>query len=111
MHFTSALGPQTVDTFDVASPWVDVSYATAPGAETQSGAAIFQHPENPGFPHGWWLVRHYAFLGHSWPANMPYELKPGGEVTLRYGLYTHKGTAEEGKVAEAWAEYLNESQK
>ncbi len=108
MHFTTALGPQAEDTFEVASPWVDVSYATAPGAETQSGAAIFQHPANPNYPHHHWLIRHYAFLGHAWPGNTPVELAPGKEITMKYRLYTHQGTAEEGKVAEAFDAYMKE---
>jgi hypothetical protein len=108
MHFTTALGPQAEDTFEVASPWVDVSYATAPGAKTQSGAAIFQHPANPNYPHSHWLVRHYAFLGHAWPGNTPVELVPGKEITVKYRLYTHRGTAEEGKVAEAFDAYMKE---
>ncbi|MCF6286062.1 MAG: PmoA family protein [Candidatus Hydrogenedentes bacterium] len=105
MHFTSAMGPHTEDAFDIASPWVDLSYPMAPGSENLSGAAIFQHPANPGYPHEWWIIRHYAFLGHSWPGNTPYEIKPGDEVTLRYRLYTHRGTAKDGKVAEAFANY------
>ena len=109
MRFVTALGPQAEDTFEVASPWVDVSYATAPGADTQSGAAIFQHPSNPNYPHHHWLIRHYAFLGHAWPGNTPVELAPGDAITVKYRLYTHRGTAEEGKVAEAFERYLAES--
>ncbi|MBX3177609.1 MAG: PmoA family protein [Candidatus Hydrogenedentes bacterium] len=108
MHFTSALGAHAEDVFDVASPWVDVSYATAPGAETLSGVAIFQHPENPGYPYDWWLLRHYGFLGHSWPGNAPYALKPGEAVTVRYRLYIHRGDAAAGKVAEAFAAYVKD---
>lgn len=107
MHFTSALGPHAEDTFDVPSPWADVSYAVAPGSETQSGVAIFQHPDNPGYPYDWWLLRHYGFLGHSWPGNAPYTLKPGAEVTAKYRLYIHKGTAEEGQVSQAHAAYFS----
>lgn len=111
MHFTSALGVHAEDTFDVASPWVDVSFAVAPESATQSGVAIFQHPQNPEYPYDWWLLRHYGFLGHSWPGNMPYQLKPGEEVTAKYRLYLHKGTADEGKVAEAYAAYLKAAQE
>ncbi len=106
MLFTTALGVQEEDTFIVESPWVDVSYAVEPGSEKLSGAAIFQHPDNPDFPHPHYLIRHYAFLGHAWPGNTPYDMAPGDSVTLKYRLYTHKGDAEAGKVAEAWEEYL-----
>jgi hypothetical protein len=108
MHFTTANGPQIADTFIAESPWVDVSYATAPGADTQSGAAIFQHPANPNYPHKGWLIRHYAFLGHAWPGNNTIELAPGKEVTVKYRLYIHQGTADEGKVAEAFAAYMQD---
>ena len=106
MHFTTASGVQAKDTFVAESPWVDVSYAVAPGSETQSGAAVFQHPENPDYPHPHWLIRHYAFLGHAWPGNTPYDLAPGKAVTLKYRLYTHRGDAKAGKVAEAWEAYV-----
>lgn len=106
MHFTTANGPQLEDTFIADSPWVDVSYATAPGATTQSGAAIFQHPDNPNYPHKGWLIRHYAFLGHAWPGNNTIELKPGESISMKYRLYIHQGTAEEGKVQEAFDAYM-----
>lgn len=108
MHFTTALGVQTEDTFIAESPWVDVSYAVTPGSEKLSGAAIFQHPDNPDYPHPHYLIRHYAFLGHAWPGNEPYEIAAGDSVTLRYRLYTHRGNAEEGQVAEAWEAYLED---
>jgi len=107
MHFTTALGAQEVDAFEVASPWVDVSYAVAPGSEALSGAAIFQHPDNPAYPHHGWLLRHYAFLGHAWPGNTDHELPPGAALTLKYRLYTHKGNAEEGQVAEAFSAFTD----
>lgn len=108
MHFTTANGVQAEDTFIAESPWVDVSYAIEPGGKKFSGAAIFQHPDNPGYPHPHYLIRHYAFLGHAWPGNTPYTIAPGKDVTVKYRLYIHRGNAEAGKVAEAWAAYVEE---
>ncbi len=109
LSFTSAVGPRPEDE-DVAdeplpSPWVDVSYATESGGEVVSGAAIFRHPENPDYPHSGWILRHYGFLGQSWPHIQPYEMEPGDSVTLRYRLYVHRGNAEDANVAEAFAAY------
>ncbi len=109
LSFTSAAGPREADE-DVAdeplhSPWVDVSYATEPDGDVVSGVAIFQHPDNPDYPHHGWILRHYGFLGQSWPHIQPYEMRPGDAVTLRYRLYVHRGDASDANVAEAFAAY------
>jgi hypothetical protein len=74
------------------------------GRDTFSGVAIFDHNENPAFPNGWTL-RHYGFLGVAWPGLEFYTLKPGEPLTLRYRVWIHRGGAEEGDVAAAYAAY------
>lgn len=110
MQFTSAQGPQPEDedALVLDTPWVDVSYATAPGGDIRSGAAIFQHPENPGYPHNGWILRHYGFLGQSWPHIAGHEMQPGDAVTLRYRLHLHRGDAQTANVAQAFEQYLRE---
>jgi len=100
---TSAAGPQAKDSDRVPSPWADLSARFA-GRKEPSGAAIFVHPANPGFPNGWTL-RHYGFLGPCWPGLEPYVLEPGKPVTLKYRVWVHRGDAAAGKVAEAWEAY------
>ncbi len=85
--------------------WADLS-ARFEGAGEMSGAAVFVNPKNTGAPHGWTL-RHYGFLGPSWPGLKPYTLEPGASVVLRYRVYVHRGNAEEAGVAEAYRAYAS----
>jgi hypothetical protein len=103
-EFTTQLGPLPGDADAVASPWADLTYTPAAEAD-ERGVAIFQHPANPDYPHPGWVLRHYGFLGASWPALDPYVIAPGDSVTLRYRVYIHRGDAEAGGVAEAFAEF------
>jgi hypothetical protein len=111
-QFTSVLGKQEpeVDNTDddFPSPWVDISFATEKDGDTFSGMATFQHPDNPGYPHNKWILRHYGFLGHSWPHIKGYELQPGASVTMRYRLFIHRNDAETANVAGAFEQYENE---
>jgi len=108
LQFTSALGTHKQDCLTCPTPWADVTQPLEGGKH--SGVAIFQHPQNPGYPHPGWIFRHYGFLGASWPHIQPFELSPGESVGLRYRVYIHKGNAGEGKVKEAFDEYI-EGQK
>ena len=108
--FSSAAGKSSEDVLELASPWADVSYATQPKGEQFSGAAIFQHPDNPGYPHPGWILRHYGFLGQSWPHSKDHALEPGASFTLRYRLFLHRGTADEAGVAAAFLAYEKECQ-
>lgn len=100
---TTAGGVLNKDALLSGTPWGDFSTRKGP-AETFSGAAIFQHPGNPGYPHPGWLLRFekYGFLGASWPHLEPVPLEPGESFELRYRLYVHRGTAEEGQVSHAF---------
>jgi hypothetical protein len=103
LTFTSAEGVADGDALLVDSPWADVSSATKNGRT--SGVAIFQHPDNPGYPHAGWIFRHYGFLGASWPHVDAHVLQPGETVRLRYRVYTHAGDAEAAEVEAAWEAY------
>lgn len=83
--------------------WADQSGLFA-GVDGRRGAAVFQHPSNPGFP-AQWTLRHYGFLGVAWPGNDGYELVPGEPVTLRYRLWLHEGGAGSGRVEAAYREF------
>lgn len=104
LTFTAAQGHIPEDKLALDTPWADVTSTVSPDGPT-SGMAVFQHPANPGYPHPGWILRHYGFLGASWPHNDPFLLKPGESFELRYRLYVHRGNAEEGRVAERFAEY------
>lgn len=107
--FTSAQGESPEDALEMATPWADVSFATEAKGETFSGAAIFEHPGNPGYPHPGWIFRHYGFLGQSWPHSEDYVMDPGASFRLRYRLLVHRGKANEAGVEAAFLAYEKES--
>jgi hypothetical protein len=83
--------------------WSDFS-AQFEGRDDFSGAAIFQHPYNPGFPAGWCL-RFYGFLGVAWPGVEVIELNPGESLELRFRVWVHEGEAKQGMVLKAYDAY------
>lgn len=111
MHFTDANGAVPKDQLRAETPWADVSFSVEPDSPKRCGAAIFQHPENPGFPHPGWIMRHYGFLGVSWPHTEPRTFKPGESFRLRYRLLVHRGSAEDAKVKESFQAYLETHKK
>jgi len=102
---TTDAGVRKGDSNKETPKWADLS-AKFEGADGVAGAAVFVHPRSHCKPTGWTL-RHYGFLGPSWPGLEPYTLRPGAPVTLRYRVYVHRGGAAEGKVAEAYAQYAS----
>ncbi len=107
--FTSAKGESPEDVLQIATPWADVSFASVKDGKAFSGVAIFQHRDNPGYPHPGWIFRHYGFLGQSWPHSVNHVMKPDDSFTLRYRLFIHRNKAEEAGVSAAFLEYEKES--
>jgi hypothetical protein len=97
---TTPQGTEAADSDLKRFPWADESGKFA-GSGLLSGAAIFQHPSNPGCPAGWCL-RDYGFIGVSWPGVEIINLEPGKTLTLRFRVWVHDGDAKEGKVQEAF---------
>ncbi len=90
----------TRDSDHLAIPWADQSAIFAHSGQF-TGVAIFQHADNPAFPSEWCL-RHYGFLGVSWPGLTPVVLQLGVPVTLRYRIWLHHGNAQAGGVEDAY---------
>lgn len=103
-QITSSEGRETEDSDHRRLPWADESGQF--GTDTYSGMAIFQHSTHPDFP-AQWTLRHYGFLGVAWPGNERRTLQPGEPVTLRYRVWIHRGDAEEGRTADAYAAFVN----
>jgi hypothetical protein len=97
---TTPQGIESADSDLKRFPWADESGKFA-GSSTLSGAAIFQHPSNPGVPAGWCL-RDYGFIGVSWPGVEIINLEPGNPLTLRFRVWVHEGDAQAGKAPEAY---------
>lgn len=105
MVFTAAGGTASEDVLSLETPWCDVTFPKERGGEAVSGVAIFQHPGNPGYPSDGWILRHYGFLGASWPHSDPHPLAPGESFRLRYRMFVHDGNADDAGVARAFEEY------
>ena len=97
---TTPQGVEAADSDLKPLPWADET-GNFGGSTGLSGAAIFQHSSNPRFPAGWCL-RHYGFIGVSWPGVEILHLEPGKALTLRFRVWVHDGGAKEGKVQEAY---------
>ncbi len=80
------------------------------------GLAIFDHPANFRYP-TYWHVRNYGLMtanpfALSYYYNDPgrdgsYVLSSGKNLLFRYRLFVHSGDAKEGKVSEAYHNYIN----
>ncbi len=93
----------------VPMAWSDLSAKFVPGNERVSGLAIFDGPDNPGFPSGW-SNRAYGYLNPAWPGLGTYELKPGKPLRLRYRVYIHRGDAVTGKAVQAQRAFVSPPQ-
>ena len=107
-RITTIFGEHEDDVLESATPWADYTLGL-PDGEGYSGVATFQHPDNPGGPtHPGWILRHYGFLGKSYPYFDEIVLETGDTFEFKYRLYVHRGDAEEGRVAEAYHAFVEE---
>jgi hypothetical protein len=95
------------NTLDPPSPWAAHTSRTGEG-RSRSGVAIFQHPDNPGFPARSWTLRYYGFLGAAWPGERSHTIAPGEALDLRYRLFVYRGSADEAGVAERFERFLED---
>jgi hypothetical protein len=92
------------DAIQVKALWADYSAKFGTG-DAVSGVAIFDHPKNPAHPTTW-MTRYYGVLNPTWPALETADLVPGKPVTLRYGLWIHRGDCAAGEVAKVHGKWM-----
>ncbi len=101
------------ETWGKAAAWCDYS---GPVGSNVVGIAVFDHPSSFRHP-TYWHVRNYGLMTSN-PFALSYyyddkskdgshTLKAGEELKFSYRVYMHEGDAKEGKVAEAFEEYIN----
>ena len=105
---TSPLGRVREDSNDQLFVWTDLS-ARFRGAGQFSGATILQHPGNPGAP-AEWCIRHYGFLGVSWPGLHRITLEADKVVTFRFRIWLHRGSGHEAFLPSLYESFIHPPQ-
>jgi hypothetical protein len=102
---TTDQGSLMKDSTNVPFRWADMS-------TEKSGVAIFVSPDHPGYPTTWLIRNSYAgVLNASWPGLRTVVLQPEKSVTLNYRLYIHRGDVRDGRVRQAYEQYLSTLQR
>lgn len=94
---------QPEDTEVLAGPWVDITGTIDENGP--SGIAIFQHPDNPGYPNPWILRSEASMQNVKWPGAEPYLLPQDEVVVLRYRLIVHEGGTDAAIMQHAYEAY------
>lgn len=85
-NFQGTNGPVEPKTGAVkAGPWIDFS-------TKQTGVAILDHPENPGYPQGWILRREKSMQNPAYPGREPVAIPQDKPMHLRYRVIIHDGS-------------------
>jgi hypothetical protein len=73
------------------------------------GFALFDHPDNPRYPTGWFAMNSFGYLTASLPAFGEYPLGEGETLTLRYGAVAFDGAADEAMLDSLYEAWLAEN--
>ncbi len=108
-----APGTNTVITIPAGHPAADLYMTNLPWADltrwlslegTTSGAALFVHPGDPGFPPQW-LTRHYGVLCLGWPGVSAQTFPAGEPIRCRYRVWVHRGQPAGAQLERAYDQY------
>jgi hypothetical protein len=94
----SSDGLEDRDSNDRRPLWADLS-ATYKASGHTCGVTIMQAESNPDAPSEWCL-RHYGFLGVSWPGLTPVTLPADKPVTMAFRIVIHRNELSAGTAAE-----------
>lgn len=76
------------------------------GTEFTRGFALFDHPDNPRYPTGWFAMNDFGYLTASLPAFQEYPLAAGQALRLTYGAVAFDGPASAPFLDECYEEWL-----
>ena len=84
--FQGTNGPVEPQTNAVkAGPWIDFS-------TKETGVAILDHPQNPGYPQGWILRKERSMQNPAYPGREPVAIPEDKPLELRYRVIIHDGS-------------------
>lgn len=76
------------------------------GGDPLRGFALFDHPDNPRYPTGWFAMNTFGYLTASLPAFEPYQLEGGETLRLTYGALAFDGPATPERIEACYEEWL-----
>lgn len=85
-----------------SAPWIDQSGPVAP--DRWGGIAIFDHPDNPGYPTAW-HCRNDGWTGAAFNLTSAWTIEPVDHLRLRYRVHLHRHDAIQGEVSRRYEEY------
>ena len=85
------------------SLWVDVGMKVE-GREDLAHIAIFDHPDNKGYPQPW-RVDHQMGIGPARARNEDWIIKKGESEIIRHQVVAYTGTLNDVELTETWGKY------
>ena len=83
--------------------WVDVGMRL-PGRSDPAHIAVFDHPENPGFPQRWALDKHLGF-GPVRARQAAWSLDAGEMTLVKHRLFLHTGALNDSELTKDWSDF------
>jgi putative membrane-bound dehydrogenase-like protein len=87
--------------------WLDVGVAVD-GRDDMVHVAIFDHPDNLGYPQAWRVDRQFG-VGSARSREADWRIEQGQTETFRHRLRVYTGTLDDVELTNAWSEYANRS--
>jgi putative membrane-bound dehydrogenase-like protein len=87
---------------DQRAMWIDAAVRT--GRSAPAHVAIFDYPDNPGYPQTWRIDRQSG-IAAARPRTGAWAIKKGDTETVRYQVRIYSGTLDDVRMDSAWAEY------
>lgn len=87
--------------------WVNVGMQVE-GREDRANVAIFDHPDNKGYPQKW-RVDGQLGVGPAYTRDEDWEIKAGENLLLKHQLLIYTGTANDVEITKSWENFAGTS--